>query len=285
MDLNTDTLIDAEALKPLLGQADLLLVDCRFDLMNPDVGRQAFAQSHLAGAVYADLNRDLSDLSRPGLGRHPLPTPSRFAEVLSHLGFRPGQAVVAYDQGNGAYAARLWWMLRWIGHRSVAVLNGGLQAAQKAGLPMATGVPEVMPSPVLTLQTNAADLVDFDELEQMRQQPDRLLLDARGPERYRGDVEPIDPVAGHIPGAINRPFTLNLDAEQRFLPAAALRAQFQALLGTRQPEQVVHQCGSGVTACHNLLAMTHAGLTGSRLFAPSWSGWIADPSRPVAKGP
>lgn len=284
MDLKTETLIDAAALKPLLGHADLLLVDCRFDLMNPDAGRHAFEQSHLAGAVYADLNQDLSDLSRTGLGRHPLPTPARFAETLSRFGYRPEQAVVAYDQANGAYAARLWWMLRWVGHRNVAVLNGGLQAAIEAGFPMAAGPTAVAPTPIPSLAETAADLVDFAKLDAMRQDANGLLIDARGAERYRGDVEPIDPVAGHIPGAVNRPFTLNLDSNQRFLPAETLRAQFQALLGSRRAEAVVHQCGSGVTACHNLLAMHHAGLTGSRLFAPSWSGWIADPSRPVAKG-
>ncbi|AVP96131.1 sulfurtransferase [Ahniella affigens] len=284
MDLNTETLIDVTALKPLLGQTDLLLVDCRFDLMQPDAGRQAFEQLHLAGAVYADVNQDLSDQSLTGLGRHPLPTPAHFAETLSRLGFRPEQAVVVYDQGNGAYAARLWWMLRWIGHRQVAVLNGGFQAAQKAGLPMTSGAVSVVPSQVLDLRGTTSSVLDYLALDQARQDPSWLLIDARGAERYRGDVEPIDPVAGHIPGAINRPFTQNLDSEQRFLPPAELRMQFQTLLGARSAEQVVHQCGSGITACHNLLAMTHAGLVGSKLFAPSWSGWISDPSRPISRG-
>jgi len=277
-------LIETHELDALLGHSDLLLVDCRFELTQPAAGRAAFDDVHIAGAVYADLNEDLSDLSITGRGRHPLPDVARFAATLSRLGYRPDQTVVAYDQDNGAYAARLWWMLRWIGHADVAVLNGGFAAAVAAGLPMASG--EAMPvmSPELELRGDTTMLVDFDELEQARRSSSRVLLDARSAERWRGDVEPIDPVAGHIPGSVNRPFTMNLDASKRFRSADELRAAYLELLGDRTPETAIHQCGSGVTACHNLLAMEHAGLAGSRLFAPSWSGWISDRSRPVARG-
>ncbi|MBK8286658.1 MAG: sulfurtransferase [Ahniella sp.] len=277
-------LIDAGTLHSALGHADLLVVDCRFDLTDPDAGRTAWLAGHIAGAVYADLNRDLSDLTQTERGRHPLPDPSRLANTLSRLGFRREQLVVAYDQANGAYAARLWWMLRWLGHERVAVLDGGFAAAKAAGLPIESGEVDAAPSPRLDLSGNDRLLVDFAELDEARQQPERLLIDARGAERYRGEVEPLDPVAGHIPGAINRPFALNLDSDQRFKSPSDLRTAFEALLGHRSPDQVIHQCGSGVTACHNLLAMELAGLPGSRLFAPSWSGWVADRSRPVAKG-
>lgn len=277
-------LIDAHELDALLGHSDLLLVDCRFELMQPAAGRAAFDDVHIAGAVYADLDEDLSDRSITGRGRHPLPDAARFASTLSRLGYRPDQTVVAYDQDSGAYAARLWWMLRWIGHADVAVLNGGFAAAVAAGLPMASGEAAPAMSPVPTLHGDATMLVDFDELDEARRSASHLLLDARGAERWRGDVEPIDPVAGHIPGSVNRPFTMNLDASKRFRDAAELRMAYTSLLGDRTPDATIHQCGSGVTACHNLLAMEHAGLTGSRLFAPSWSGWISDPSRPVARG-
>ncbi len=277
-------LIDVDTLRSALGQTDLLLVDCRSDLTDVEAGRNAWLAGHIAGAVFADLNRDLSDLTKTQRGRHPLPEPSRFAETLSRLGYRREQLVVAYDQANGAYASRLWWMLRWFGHDRVAVLDGGFAAAKAAGLPIESGAVDVAPTPVPTVSGDDRLLVDFAELDAARQQPERLLIDARGAERYRGDVEPLDPVAGHIPGAINRPFTLNLESDQRFKSAADLRAAFLPLLGNRAPDQVIHQCGSGVTACHNLLAMEVAGLPGSRLFAPSWSGWIADRSRPVARG-
>jgi len=268
-----------------------LIVDCRFDLMapgtgdrDPGKGERDYREAHIPGAVYASLDTDLSDLSRQteGLGRHPLPLESAFSAVLSRWGWRPGLQVVCYDAANGALAAaRLWWLLKLAGVREVAVLDGGYPAWVAAGLPLESGDVVRGPSKVeLHFDANQY-LVDHAHL---RDEPGRVLLDARAAPRYRGEVEPIDRVGGHVPGALNRPFADNLDVDGRFKPAAALREEFLAVLGTHAPQDVVHMCGSGVTACHNLLAMEYAGLVGSRLYAPSWSGWVSDPARPVATG-
>jgi thiosulfate/3-mercaptopyruvate sulfurtransferase len=276
------TLIDATALNDLIGRADVLIVDCRFDIADALRGRLDHAQGHIPGAVYADLDRDLSDLSKPALGRHPLPDASRFAQTLGRWGWTPQTMVVAYDNANGALAAaRLWWMLRLIGHENTAVLDGGLAAWNNAALAL---TPEQLRRDGTDAAANydAAKIVYTEELQRLGR--NALLLDARAAPRYRGEIEPIDPVAGHVPGAANRPFSENLGADGRFKSAQALRAEFVAVLGQREAGEVVHMCGSGVTACHNLLAMEHAGLTGSRVYAPSWSGWIADSSRPVARG-
>jgi len=276
--------ISAIALSEWQQRDDVLVIDCRFDLADPAAGRRDFELGHIAGAVYAHLDEDLSDHSRRGFGRHPLPSADAFSRVLSRWGARPDRPVVACDDAGGALAAaRLWWMLRAAGFADVAVLDGGWRAWRDAGLPQASGA-EAPPPRAVTVAFDASQCVDFDELERVRLDPAFLLLDARAAERYRGDVEPLDPVAGHVPGARNRTFQDNLDARGHFKPAAALRSEFAQLLDGRDPRNVVHMCGSGVTACHNLLAMEYAGLHGSRLFAPSWSGWVSDPSRPVAKG-
>lgn len=275
--------VDTRWLRAHIDDPRLLLVDCRFDLADAGAGRRAHEAGHLRGAVFADLNTDLSDLSKTHLGRHPLPDLPAFAATLARLGYRPDRTIVAYDQANGMFAARLWWMLRWVGHSEVAVLDGGFEAGRADGLPIEAGAVAPVAALVPSLVADPGPLADFDDVESARQDPARLLVDARAPERFRGEVEPIDPVAGHIPGAINRPFALNLGPDQRFRPAETLRSEFLALLDGRPASAVIHQCGSGVTACHNLLAMEHAGLPGARLFAPSWSGWIADRTRPTTR--
>lgn len=275
-------LISAEALKAALGRVRVF--DVRFDLARPDAGEAAWREAHLPGAHYLHLDRDLSAKDGvPALcgGRHPLPTREVFAATAARLGLTPDTPVVLVDAQGGMFAARAWWMLRWIGARDVRVLDGGLAAWRAAGGALEPGeVAPAAPGPAWPLEP---------EPEGLRLTADALaaqlgrvaLLDARAPERYRGDVEPLDPVAGHIPGALNRPFSANLGPDGRFLPPEALRAAFQGLAGARP---VVHQCGSGVTACHNLLAMAVAGLPGGALYAGSWSEWCRDPARPVAQG-
>lgn len=276
------TLISPQDLAGCCGSADLLLVDCRFELSDTQKGENAWRASHLPDARYAHLDRDLSDLSKTGLGRHPLPDIERFAASLRRWGWRPDMQVVAYDDASGSTAARLWWMLRLVGHRRAAVLDGGFAAWSAAGLPLTTEVP-AQAGGAIDLAYATDQIVYVDELSAGLRDGSVLLLDARGAARYRGEVEPIDPVAGHIPGARNRPFADNLGAGGMFKHADELREEFEAVIDGFESEQVVHSCGSGVTACHNLLAMEHAGLAGSRIFAPSWSGWIADPDRPVAR--
>ena len=264
-----------------LSPDDVLIVDCRHDLSDAGKGERDYLAEHIPGAIFASLDHDLSDLSRIplGLGRHPLPSEEAFSASLSKWGWRPGMQVVCYDAGNGALAAaRLWWLLRLTGVREVAVLDGGYAAWKAAGQPVSQEVPHRAATHV-TLHYDASQVV-LDHSDVAKQHDD-LLLDARATPRYRGEVEPLDKAAGHVPGAANRPFSDNLQADGRFKPAATLQQEFLAAIGNHAPNQVVHMCGSGVTACHNLLAMEYAGLTGSRLYAPSWSGWISDPSRPI----
>lgn len=265
-----------------------LLVDCRFDLARPDAGRQAWQAGHLPGAVHADLDRDLSDLSRVswGLGRHPLPAVEAWAATLGRWGWTPDRALIAYDAAGGAMAAaRLWWLARSSGIRQVAVLDGGLPAWQAAGGELDQAAPESGSLDTrLELAWQAGTQATAEELTTGVAAGTTVLLDARAPARFSGEIEPIDAVAGHVPGALNRSFALNLDDDGRFRPAAVLRAEFKELLGGREPGQLVHMCGSGVSACHNLLAMEHAGLIGSRLYPPSWSGWISEPRRKIARG-
>ena len=262
---------------------ETLIVDCRFDLGDPAAAEESFRAGHVPGAVYASLDRDLSDLSRQplGLGRHPLPLEAAFSSVLSRWGWHKGMQIVSYDTAGGALAAaRLWWLLKLVGVEA-AVLDGGYAAWQGAGLPVEQGAAkERAISDVARHYDPARVIVDHASLGEQA----ACLIDARAAPRYRGDVEPLDRVGGHVPGAVNRPFADNLAADGRFKPAQTLRNDFDALLGGKDAAEVVHMCGSGVTACHNLLAMEHAGLIGSRLYAPSWSGWISDASRPVAKG-
>lgn len=259
------------------------LVDARFSLADPQSGAAQYAAGHLPGAVYADLNRDLSDLSRQGHGRHPLPDSDAFAATLGRWGIGPDTQVVVYDAGDGSMAAaRLWWLLRLIGHRKVAVLDGGLVAWQAAGQPLVADETQVPPLPPYPGRFDLDQVASADEIAARLAQAPGWLIDARAGERYRGEVEPLDRVAGHVPGALNRPFALNL-RDGRFRPAAELRAELEPLLGARAPGEAVMMCGSGVTACHLLLAFEIAGLPGARVFADSWSGWSSDPSRPVER--
>lgn len=278
------TLVSAQELARMSAAGDVLIVDCRFDLADPAKGEREYLAAHVPGALYANLDRDLSDLSRHGLGRHPLPSDAAFSATLSRWGWRPDLAVVAYDEANGALAAaRLWWLLRLAGHANAGVLDGGLAAWRAARFPLESGAVAREPTHV-QVTFDARAVAGFEEIEQGCGNGSMLLLDARAAPRYRGDVEPIDRVGGHVPGALNRAYTDNLDAAGFFHPPSQLRREFEALLGGRPASEVVHMCGSGVTACHNVLAMEHAGLQGSRVFAPSWSGWVSDPSRPVATG-
>jgi thiosulfate/3-mercaptopyruvate sulfurtransferase len=277
------TLIGVDSLQDLLGKPQLAVVDCRFDLMKPEAGRQAYMTAHIPGARYADLNRDLAAPIGPHTGRHPLPPPEAFALRLGAMGIGNNTQVVAYDESNGSIAARLWWMLRWLGHGAVAVLDGGFKAWTGRGGPLEAG--ESAPPRVerFTPVVDATAVVATAELEHTPRDPKTLLVDARAPERYAGTVEPIDPVAGHIPGAVNHPFSANLRPDGRFLSAAELERRWQERFPGREFENLVAMCGSGVTACHNLLSLEVAGLTGGKLYAGSWSEWIRDPRRPIAR--
>jgi len=276
------TLIDAASLASRLDEVTVF--DCRSELGNPHWGEAEYAKSHLPGAQFLHLDRDLSSPIVPGSGRHPLPDPDVLARRLGELGAGNGRQVVAYDQGNGAYAARLWWLLRWIGHRKVAVLDGGFARWLAAGLPLESERRAAPMPRQLDANPDANAWVDSGAVDELRQRPGNLLVDARGAERFAGRNETIDPVAGHVPGARSAPFTGNLAGDGRFLPSAALRQRWETLLGSRHPAALIAMCGSGVTACHNLLALEHAGLQGGRLYAGSWSEWIRDPRRPIATG-
>jgi thiosulfate/3-mercaptopyruvate sulfurtransferase len=277
------TLIDAETLGRQLDRDDLVMFDCRFDLGNINWGETEYANAHLPGALYVHLDRDLSSPVTPDSGRHPLPDHQAFALRMGALGVGAGSQVVAYDQANGAYAARLWWLLRWIGFRDVAVLDGGIAAWRAAGLPLERAV-RVPLARVLPAAVDDAAWVGSDRVNELRLRPQTLVVDARGAERFAGRNETIDPIAGHVPGARNHPFLANLGTDGRFLKADELRRRWQTFLGSQPPSALISMCGSGVTACHNLLALEHAGLGGGRLYAGSWSEWIRDAARPVATG-
>jgi thiosulfate/3-mercaptopyruvate sulfurtransferase len=258
-----------------------IIIDCSFDLADVAAGERAFVAGHLPGAVYANLDTDLAGAKTGRNGRHPLPTWADWAATLARLGVTPARAVVVYDAQGGMYAARAWWMLLWAGHRAASVLDGGLGAWKAGGGTLESGAVTPVAAPeVYPLATSLVRSIDADALQKSLGRV--TLLDARAGERYRGEVEPLDARAGHIPGARSRFFKDNLDAQGRFKPAAELRAAFAAFGAA--PAQVVHQCGSGVTACHNLLAMEAAGLPGSVLYPGSWSEWSSDPARPVAVG-
>jgi thiosulfate/3-mercaptopyruvate sulfurtransferase len=276
------TLIQVDELRRHLGDAGFVIFDCRHDLMKPDAGAQAYAQSHIPGARFAHSDKHLSGPKTGKTGRHPLPEPAQFSDWLGVNGVDASTQVVAYDYAGGASATRLWWMLRWLGHDAAAVLDGGWEAWTKAGAPVTTDLPVVTAKKFTGRVRDIA--VDVTDVLSHLNQPRMTIIDARAPERYRGEVEPIDPVAGRIPGALNRLYKDNLGGDGRFKPAAELRAAFESLLHDRKPEEVVHQCGSGVSACHNILAMEIAGLSGSRLYPGSWSEWCADPARPIARG-
>ncbi len=272
-----------------LGAPGLVILDCRHDLAQPDWGAHQYRASHIPGAVFAHLDRDLAGPRSGTNGRHPLPPPEAFAARLRHWGVGAHSRVVAYDAAQGAYAARAWWMLRWLGHRQVAVLDGGWTAWQDAGMPVSGEVPagahgDFRIGPSLQAVTDVADVLAVARAGDAAGAGVALLLDARAPDRFEGRNETIDPVAGHIPGAVNRFWKHNLDEQGFFKAPARLRNEYEALLQGRSPRQVIVQCGSGVTACHDALALHIAGLPGAALYPGSWSEWIADPARPVARG-
>ncbi len=295
------TLISASELQALMHSGTPLMVfDCSFDLATPSAGEQHFLEAHIPGAVYAHLDNALSaphgapgadgnvitthDADTPASGgRHPLPSRERFAIWLSSVGFANNMQAVVYDRNHTAYCGRLWWMLKWMGHGAVAVLDGGLQAWQTAGGQVASGSETTHFQTHFRMGEPLCRLVNADEVMEHLQQPDQTVLDARAPERFRGETELLDPVAGHIPGALNRPFAENFGPDGLFKQPDVLRAEFDALLAGRDPASVVHHCGSGVTANPNLLAMELAGLGQGALFAGSWSEWCSDPKRPVER--
>ena len=292
-------LIQPTSLFDLIQTGKCIVFDVRHDLTDHQAGFRAWSSAHIPGAIFLDHERDLCAPKTGKNGRHPLPALADFEALMRSHGVAPWVHVVVYDTSHGAFAAHLWWMLRWMGHENVSLLDGGWAAWQSAGLPTASGagqsgVAGALPSGVASQEvTNslsangispAMPTVDAGQVLHNIDQPRFVVIDARAENRFRGETEPMDPVAGHIPGALNRPNTLNCQPDGRFLPADQLRTAFQTLLGGRAPTEVVHQCGSGITACHNLFAMELAGMSGSALYAGSWSEWCSDPARPVATG-
>jgi thiosulfate/3-mercaptopyruvate sulfurtransferase len=277
------TLISADELKPHIGDTQWKIFDVRHDLFDREAGLRAYQAGHIPGARFVHIDDDLSGTKTGRNGRHPLPPRDELAERFRAWGIDNGTQIVAYDAHGGQFAARLWWLARWLGHTSAAVLDGGWSAWLAASGAIDTGAPPPVEGSFVPFASKVAVRHTQEVFDALGYRA-RLIVDARLPERYRGEQEPIDPVAGHIPGALNRPWTQNLTSEQRFKPPAQLREEFTALLGDRTADRVAHQCGSGVTACHHLLAMEVAGLPGSALYAGSWSEWIADPARPVRTG-
>jgi thiosulfate/3-mercaptopyruvate sulfurtransferase len=279
------TTIETVSLQTLVGSPPVVILDCRFDLAAPDAGKQAYLRQHIPTARYVDLNRDLSAPVAPATGRHPLPRPEQLALVFGRLGISSDTQVIAYDELNGSFAARAWWLLRWLGHEKAAVLDGGWRGWLEAGGAFESGEPRAPARAALFLpRPDAAAVVSAAEVLEASLDPRRLVVDARAPERFAGLIEPIDPVAGHVPGAINHPFTANLREDGRFLAQPELARRWRERLGSTAPADVITMCGSGVTACHDLLALELAGLPGAKLYAGSWSEWIRDPQRPIARG-
>lgn len=280
-------LISAAELSGLIGAPDLFVFDVRHELSDHAAGRQAYQQGHVPGALFLDHETQLSGSKNGFNGRHPLPELADFNGLLRGLGLTPASRVVAYDAGNGAYAAHLWWMLRWAGYQHVQVLDGGWQAWLIADCAVQVGTDDEFVQQVASVPYAVQPAMPFVEVQAVLANLDNprfTVVDARDAARYRGEVEPMDPVAGHIPGALNRPIGLNMQANGHFKPAALLHDEFTALLQGKEPATIVHQCGSGITACHNLFAMEVAGLGGSALYPGSWSEWCSDPTRPVAHG-
>ncbi len=274
------TLITVDELDANLANPKFVIFDCRHELTNPTFGDAEYAKSHLPHAHFASVDRDLAAPPNGSNGRHPLPDVATFAAWLGSKGVTDGVQVVGYDNAAGVYASRLWWMLRWLGHDAVAVLDGGWEAWLRAGKRTTQDVPQAKPA---TFTPRIRDVnVDAEYLLANLETDRMLVIDARSNDRFHGQNETIDPVAGHIPGAVNRLFKNNVDQHGQFRRGEELRREFETLIGTMPARNVVHQCGSGVSACHNLLAMELAGMSGSRLYPGSWSEWIADPERPVA---
>jgi len=285
---STSGCIASLAFKTLVSTAELAaelgrwrIFDCRHDLAQPDLGERQYRDGHIPGALFAHLDRNLSGAKTGSNGRHPLPSPQAFGAWLGEQGVSSSDQVVCYDAANGAMAARLWWLLRWVGHDAVAVLDGGFAKWTAEGRPVSTDVPQPHATQ-FRVRVRADMAVEAQAIAKSLRS--RTLLDARAPARYRGEQEPIDPVAGRIPGALNRYNLDNVRGNGQFKPAEQLRAEFEQVLGARAASDVVNYCGSGVAACHNLLALEIAGLPGGKLFAGSWSEWIADPARPREKG-
>jgi thiosulfate/3-mercaptopyruvate sulfurtransferase len=282
-----DTLISVEQLARALqtkGASRPLVLDCSFDLADSQAGPRSYAAGHIPDALYVHLEQTLSGVKTGRNGRHPLPRREDFARAMAALGAGDETPVVAYDSAGGMYAARLWWMLRWAGHGAAAVLDGGLAAWKAAGQPITDDATPPRKAGNFSLRPSLERLVGFDEVRAHVDGGDRLVLDARAPDRFRGENETLDPIAGHIPGARNRLFRENLGADGQFKPAHVLRSEFDALIGQRPPNELINQCGSGVTACHNQLAQAVAGLPGAALYAGSWSEWSAQPGAPIATG-
>ncbi|NDZ15750.1 sulfurtransferase [Variovorax sp. WS11] len=282
-----DTLISVDQLAAAIahgGAAAPLVLDCSFELSDPDAGLRAYVAGHLPGAFYMHLEHALSARKTGRNGRHPLPERERFARLMAGLGANDETQIVAYDNAGGMYAARLWWMLRWAGHEAAAVLDGGIAAWKAAGRALATEAPAARAPGRFTLRPSRVSTVDYEALKANLANPSKLVIDARAPDRFRGENETLDPIGGHIPDARNRLFRDNLAADGRFKPAEQLRQEFDAVTGGRAAAELVSQCGSGVTACHNLLAMEIAGLRGAALYPGSWSEWSAQPGAPIATG-
>ncbi len=277
-----NTLVQADVLAMALTRADVVIADCRFSLLDPSRGQSDWQTAHIPGAIYVHLERDLSDMNRYGHGRHPWPTEAAFVAKLGQWGIAPTTQVIAYDDDNGAFAARLWALLRLLGHEKVAVLDGGWKRWVAHGLPT-TAQQRAPMTARYQGSFDASRLVDADAVE-LNLEAGGLLLDARAHERFRGDEEPIDRAAGHVPGAMNRPFMQNMGPDGRFKSPIQLASEFRELLDGRDASDATMMCGSGVTACHNLLAMERAGLKNAKLYSDSWSGWISDPSHPIATG-
>lgn len=280
--MNKANLVSARQLNDLIGKDQVIVFDCRFDFADTEKGRRDWRSGHIPGARYAHLDNDLSSPIEPHTGRHPLPDTAGFARFLADAGWTPGLQVVAYDEGANAVAARLWWLMVYHG-QPAALLDGGFAAWKAAGLPLQEGEILAEPQAVADLVPRAEMTVEAEDIQDSNAR--LTVLDARASERFTGKVENLDSKAGHIPGAINRPFGANLQMNGRFKDPETLRREFESVLGGTAPGQVAHSCGSGVTACHNLFAMQRAGLDGSRLYAGSWSEWIRDPQRPIATGP
>jgi thiosulfate/3-mercaptopyruvate sulfurtransferase len=276
------TFLSPSDLAEHLADPQWAIVDCRFDLARPEWGRDEYRKAHIPGAVFADLNEDLSSPVTERTGRHPLPDFTVFTQKLGQWGIRPDMQVVVYDTAVGAYAARFWCLLRMLGHAAVAVLDGDFNRWQREGYPVRDG--EEYPTPqVYTAQVSDAWIASAGEVERYRTAADFRIIDARSAERFQGKAEPIDPVAGRIPGSVNRFHGENLQPDGTIKPPEQLRKEFTALLGDVPPENAIVYCGSGVTSCLHLVAMEHAGLPGARLYAGSWSEWIRDHNRPVAR--
>jgi thiosulfate/3-mercaptopyruvate sulfurtransferase len=278
-----DRLIDPAALAPLLATGRVAIFDCSFDLTDPAAGRRLFEEGHVPGAHYLHLDQDLAGPVTATTGRHPLPDPELFAATLRGHGVDSDMQVVAYDRSGGAFAARLWWMMQWLGHTAAAVLDGGPDAWRAAGLPVETGGTAPVKPGTFTPAPDMTRVVDAADVRAKLGSRGRTIIDARTPARFAGEPHPLDAVAGHIPGARNRFYGDNLEGG-RFKSPAALHADFAPLLGSGDDEEIVLHCGSGVTACHNALALAIAGVDGAKLYPGSWSEWVSDPARPIQRG-